>query len=108
MIDQGDVVLVDVKAEKAKAAGEAYEKLLADAKAGAQATAQKARDAANSAAEAKRKEVEAETARKWTSSIGAINFGKVNKNNNSSHSYLVPSTVGSRIKITVASKALYL
>ncbi|MCA3562941.1 MAG: F0F1 ATP synthase subunit B' [Methylocystis sp.] len=68
----GDLQTASAMQEKAKAAGEAYEKLLADARAGAQATAQKARDAANSAAEAKRKEVEAETARKIAASEVSI------------------------------------
>jgi F-type H+-transporting ATPase subunit b len=68
----GDLQTASAMQEKAKAAGEAYEKLLADARAGAQATAQKARDAANSAAEAKRKEVEAETARKIAASEASI------------------------------------
>ncbi len=68
----GDLKSAAAMQDKAKAAGEAYEKLLADAKAGAQATAQKARDAANIAAEAKRKEVEAETSRKIAASEASI------------------------------------
>jgi F-type H+-transporting ATPase subunit b len=72
----GDLKSAAAMQDKAKAAGEAYEKLLADAKAGAQATAQKARDAANVAAETKRKEVEAETAKKIASSEASITVAR--------------------------------
>jgi F-type H+-transporting ATPase subunit b len=68
----GDLKSAAAMQDKAKAAGEAYEKLLADAKAGAQATAQQARDAANIAADGKRKEVEAETAKKIAASEASI------------------------------------
>jgi F-type H+-transporting ATPase subunit b len=68
----GDLKAAAAMQEKAKAAGEAYEKLLADAKAGAQATAQKAKDAAATVAETKRKSVEAETAAKIAKSEAGI------------------------------------
>jgi F-type H+-transporting ATPase subunit b len=68
----GDLKTASAMQDKAKAAGEAYEKLLTDAKAGAQFMAQKAREAASSAAEAKRKEVEAEMAKKIAASEASI------------------------------------
>ncbi len=68
----GDLRAAAQMQEKAKAAGEAYEKLLADARAGAQATAQQARDAANAASEQKRKAVEAETQQKIAASEASI------------------------------------
>jgi F-type H+-transporting ATPase subunit b len=64
----GDLKSAAMMQEKARSAGDAYEKLLADARAGAQATAQQARDAANAAAEQKRKAVEAETQQKIAAS----------------------------------------
>jgi F-type H+-transporting ATPase subunit b len=68
----GDLKAAAAMQEKAKAAGEAYEKLLADARSGAQATAQKARDAANALADDKRKAVEAETAQKMAKAEASI------------------------------------
>jgi F-type H+-transporting ATPase subunit b len=68
----GDLKAAAAMQEKAKAAGEAYEKLLADARSGAQATAQKARDAANAVAEDKRKAIEAETAQKMAKAEAGI------------------------------------
>jgi F-type H+-transporting ATPase subunit b len=50
--------------DKAKAAGEAYEKLLADARANAQGIGQKAKDEAARDADTRRKAVEAEVAAK--------------------------------------------
>lgn len=52
---------------KAQAAGEAYEKSLADARANAQSIAQQTRDKLNAEAEAKRKSVEADLAAKLSS-----------------------------------------
>jgi F-type H+-transporting ATPase subunit b len=72
----GDLKAAAAMQDKAKAAGEAYEKLLADAKSGAQSTAQKAKDAASSAAEAKRKVVEADTATKIATSEASINAAR--------------------------------
>jgi F-type H+-transporting ATPase subunit b len=72
----GDLKAAAAMQDKAKAAGEAYEKLLADAKAGAQATAQKAKDAAAAATEAKRKIVEADTATKLATSEASINTAR--------------------------------
>lgn len=68
----GDLKAAAGMQEKARAAGESYEKLLADARAGAQATAQQARDAANAASEQKRKAVEAETQQKIAASEASI------------------------------------
>jgi F-type H+-transporting ATPase subunit b len=72
----GDLKAASAMQEKAKAAGEAYEKLLSDAKAGAQATAQKTRDEVNAAADARRKVVETETARKIAASEASIAAGR--------------------------------
>jgi F-type H+-transporting ATPase subunit b len=58
--------------EKAKAAGEAYEKLLADAKASAQSIGQKAKDEAAAEADARRKAVEADVAGKIAASEASI------------------------------------
>ena len=68
----GDLKAASTMQEKAKAAGESYEKLLADARAGAQATAQQARDSAVAASEQKRKAVEAETQQKIAVSEASI------------------------------------
>jgi F-type H+-transporting ATPase subunit b len=72
----GDLKAASAMQEKAKAAGEAYEKLLADAKTGAQATAQKARDEASAAADAKRKSVEADTLQKVAASEASISAAR--------------------------------
>jgi F-type H+-transporting ATPase subunit b len=72
----GDLKAAAAMQEKAKVAGEAYEKLLADANSGAQSTAQKAKDAASVAAEAKRKIVEADTATKIAASEASINTAR--------------------------------
>jgi F-type H+-transporting ATPase subunit b len=72
----GDLKAAAAMQEKAKVAGEAYEKLLADAKAGAQSTAQKAKDAAAAAGEAKRKIVEADTATRLAASEASINTAR--------------------------------
>jgi F-type H+-transporting ATPase subunit b len=72
----GDLRAASAMQEKAKAAGEAYEKLLADAKGGAQATAQKARDEAAAAADAKRKAVETETLQKVAASETSISAAR--------------------------------
>jgi F-type H+-transporting ATPase subunit b len=69
---EGDLKAAAALQDKARAAGESYEKLLADARAGAQATAQQARDAANAAAEQKRKAVEAETQQKIAAAESSI------------------------------------
>jgi F-type H+-transporting ATPase subunit b len=68
----GDLRAAAAMQEKAKVAGEAYEKLLADAKSGAQSTAQKARDEAIAASDARRKVVESETAQKIAASEASI------------------------------------
>jgi F-type H+-transporting ATPase subunit b len=60
----GDLKSAAIMQEKARLAGEAYEKLLADAKANAQSIGQKAKDSANSTADAQRKTIEADTANK--------------------------------------------
>ncbi len=69
---EGDLKAAASMQEKAKEAGESYEKLLADARAGAQATAQQARDAAASASDQKRKAVEAEMQQKIAASEVSI------------------------------------
>lgn len=69
---EGDLKAASTLQDKARAAGESYERLLADARAGAQITAQQARDAANSAADLKRKAVEVETQEKIATSEAAI------------------------------------
>jgi F-type H+-transporting ATPase subunit b len=56
----GDLKAAALMQEKARAAGEAYEKLLADAKANAQLTGQKAKDVASAASAERRKAVEAD------------------------------------------------
>jgi F-type H+-transporting ATPase subunit b len=68
----GDLKAAATMQEKAKAAGEAYEKLIADAKANAQGIGQKAKDEANAAADARRKAVEADMAKKVAASEASI------------------------------------
>ena len=58
----GDLKTAALMQEKARLAGEAYEKLLADAKSNAQSIGQKAKDLANTTADTQRKTIEAETA----------------------------------------------
>jgi F-type H+-transporting ATPase subunit b len=60
----GDLKAAAIMQEKARLAGEAYEKLLSDAKSNAQGIGQKAKDAANATADAQRKVIEADTANK--------------------------------------------
>jgi F-type H+-transporting ATPase subunit b len=60
----GDLSAASLMQDKAKAAGEAYEKLLADARANAQGIGQKAKDEAARDADTRRKAVEAEVAAK--------------------------------------------
>lgn len=73
---EGDLKAAATMQDKARAAGEAYDKLLADARSGAQATAQQARDAANAAADQKRKAVEAETQQKIAASEAEISAAR--------------------------------
>lgn len=68
----GDLKAAGDLQEKARTAGEAYEKLLADAKANAQVIGQKAKDEANAEADARRKVVEAEVAKKIATSEASI------------------------------------
>ncbi len=68
----GDLAAAAQMQEKAKAAGEAYEKLLADARSNAQGIGQKAKDDANAEADARRKAVEADVAAKIAASEAAI------------------------------------
>jgi F-type H+-transporting ATPase subunit b len=68
----GDLNAAAALQEKAKAAGEAYEKLLSDAKSNAQGMGQKAKDAAVAAADQERKTVEAATAAKIAESESRI------------------------------------
>jgi F-type H+-transporting ATPase subunit b len=68
----GDLKTASALQEKAKAAGEAYEKLLSDAKTNAQGIGQKAKDAALTTADAQRKSVEADTAAKIAQSESRI------------------------------------
>jgi len=68
----GDLKAASQMQDRARAAGEFYEKLLSDARAGAQTTAQQARDAANVASEQKRKSVEAEMQQKIAASEASI------------------------------------
>jgi F-type H+-transporting ATPase subunit b len=68
----GDLKAAATMQEKAKAAGEAYEKLLSDAKANAQGIGQKAKDEANAEADTRRKAVEAEMAQKVAASEASI------------------------------------
>jgi F-type H+-transporting ATPase subunit b len=68
----GDLKAAAELQDKAKAAGEAYEKLLADAKSSAQGIGQKAKDEANAGADARRKAVEADMGLKVAASEAAI------------------------------------
>jgi F-type H+-transporting ATPase subunit b len=68
----GDLAAAAAMQEKARTAGETYEKLLADAKANAQGIGQKAKDEASADADARRKAVEAETAAKVAASEASI------------------------------------
>jgi F-type H+-transporting ATPase subunit b len=68
----GDLKAASLMQEKAHAAGEAYEKLLADAKANAQSTGQKAKDAASAASAERRKVVEAEMSAKVATAEAGI------------------------------------
>jgi F-type H+-transporting ATPase subunit b len=68
----GDLKAASDMQEKAKAAGEAYEKLLADARSNAQGIGQKAKDEAAAQAEARRKSVEADVAARIATSEAAI------------------------------------
>ncbi|MGL4242695.1 MAG: F0F1 ATP synthase subunit B' [Beijerinckiaceae bacterium] len=68
----GDLAAATEMQDKAKSAGEAYEKLLADARANAQGIGQKAKDEAAADAEARRKAVEADVAKKVASSEASI------------------------------------
>jgi F-type H+-transporting ATPase subunit b len=68
----GDLKAAANLQDKAKAAGEAYEKLLADAKANAQGIGQKAKDDAAVEADGKRRAVEADMARKVAASEASI------------------------------------
>jgi F-type H+-transporting ATPase subunit b len=68
----GDLKAAADMQDKAKAAGEAYEKLLADAKSNAQAIGQKAKDEASAEADARRKVVEADMAKKVAASEASI------------------------------------
>ncbi|MFM9973440.1 MAG: F0F1 ATP synthase subunit B' [Beijerinckiaceae bacterium] len=68
----GDLKAAAMMQEKARMAGEAYEKLLSDAKANAQGIGQKAKDVANATADQQRKIVEADTARTIAASEARI------------------------------------
>jgi F-type H+-transporting ATPase subunit b len=68
----GDLATAAAIQDKAKTAGEAYEKLLADAKANAQGIGQKAKDEANADADARRKAVEADMAARIATSEASI------------------------------------
>ncbi|MGL4634884.1 MAG: F0F1 ATP synthase subunit B' [Beijerinckiaceae bacterium] len=68
----GDLQAAALMQEKAKVAGEAYEKLLSDAKSNAQGIGQKAKDEAISAADKQRKVVEEENNRKVAESEASI------------------------------------
>jgi F-type H+-transporting ATPase subunit b len=68
----GDLAAAAAMQEKARLAGEAYEKLLADAKANAQSIGQKAKDEATAAADQQRKVVEADTQQKIAASEASI------------------------------------
>jgi F-type H+-transporting ATPase subunit b len=68
----GDLAAAASMQEKARLAGETYEKLLTDAKANAQSIGQKAKDEANNVADQQRKVVEAETNQKIATSEASI------------------------------------
>lgn len=72
----GDLAAASAMQDKAKAAGESYEKLLAEAKSNAQGIGQKAKDDANAAMEQRRKAVEAEMATKLAASEADINAAR--------------------------------
>jgi F-type H+-transporting ATPase subunit b len=73
---EGDLKTASAMQEKARTAGEAYEKLLADARSNAQSIGQKAKDEAGVASDARRKEVEAELAKKVSASEAQINAAR--------------------------------
>jgi F-type H+-transporting ATPase subunit b len=73
----GDLAAASSMQEKAKAAGEAYEKLLSDARANAQGIGQKAKDEANADADARRKAVEADMSAKVAASEASIATARV-------------------------------
>jgi F-type H+-transporting ATPase subunit b len=68
----GDLAAASAMQEKARNAGEAYEKLLSDARANAQGIGQKAKDEANAEADTRRKTVEADMAAKVAASEASI------------------------------------
>jgi F-type H+-transporting ATPase subunit b len=68
----GDLKAASFMQEKARAAGEDYEKFLADAKASAQATGQKAKDEASAASAERRKVVEADMSAKVAAAEAGI------------------------------------
>jgi F-type H+-transporting ATPase subunit b len=68
----GDLSAAAALQDKAKTAGEAYEKLLSDARANAQGIGQKAKDEANADADTRRKAVEAEMSAKVAASEASI------------------------------------
>jgi F-type H+-transporting ATPase subunit b len=68
----GDLRAAAAMQQKAKEAGEAYEKLLADARGNAQVIGNKAKDEANQAADQRRKVVEADSAQKIAQSEASI------------------------------------
>jgi F-type H+-transporting ATPase subunit b len=68
----GDLAAATAMQDKAKASAEAYEKLLADAKANAQTIGQKAKDGAAAEADARRKTVEADMVAKVTAAEASI------------------------------------
>ncbi len=68
----GDLAAAAAMQDKARAAGEAYEKLFADARGNAQSIGQKAKDEASAEADARRKTVEADMAQKVAASEASI------------------------------------
>jgi F-type H+-transporting ATPase subunit b len=68
----GDLSAATAMQQKAKESGEAYEKLLADARANAQGIGQKAKDEAAAEADGRRKVVEADVAAKLAASEASI------------------------------------
>ena len=68
----GDLKAAAMMQDKARIAGEAYEKLLSDAKTNAQGIGQQAKDAANATADQQRKAVEADTAKTVAASEARI------------------------------------
>jgi F-type H+-transporting ATPase subunit b len=73
---EGDLKAASSMQEKARAAGEAYEKLLADARSNAQSIGQKAKDEAGAASDARRKSVETELSQKIAASEARINSAR--------------------------------